>query len=53
MTGEMKEITAEPATGEEIANTVKVMGGEDWERLIGQLLKADVLAEGCISVAYS
>lgn len=53
MTGEMKEITAEPATEEEIANTVKVMGGEDWERLIGQLLKADVLAEGCISVAYS
>ena len=53
MSGEMKEITAEPATEEEIANTVKVMGGEDWERLIGQLLKADVLAEGCISVAYS
>jgi len=53
MTGEMKEITAEPATEEEIANTVKVMGGEDWERWINQLMEAQVLNQGCMTVAYS
>lgn len=53
MTGEMKEITATAATEEEIANTVKVMGGEDWERWINQLIKAEVLNEGCLTVAYS
>ena len=53
MTGEMKEITAEAANEEEIANTVKVMGGEDWERWINQMMKADVLADGCMTVAYS
>ena len=44
---------AEPATEEEMANTVKVMGGEDWQLWIDYLLKADVLAEGCCTVAYS
>ena len=28
---QVKEVTLEPATDEEIAGTVKVMGGEDWE----------------------
>ena len=53
MTGQMKEITAEAATEEEIANTVKVMGGEDWQRWITQLLDAQVLNTGCLTVAYS
>ncbi|MCR5437672.1 MAG: trans-2-enoyl-CoA reductase family protein [Treponema sp.] len=53
MTGEMKEITAAAASEEEIENTVKVMGGEDWERWINQLKNADVLNKGCITVAYS
>lgn len=53
MTGEMKEMTAEPATEEEIANTVKVMGGEDWERWIDRLGAAGVLGNGCITLAYS
>lgn len=53
MTGEMKTITATAATEEEIANTVKVMGGEDWERWINQLKAADVLNDGCMTVAYS
>ena len=43
----------EPATEEEIANTVTVMGGEDWERWINQLNEAGVLADGCKTVAYS
>ena len=52
-TGELKEISAEPATEEEAAATVKVMGGEDWERWIRRLHKAGVLADGCITAAYS
>lgn len=45
-------ITLEPATDEEIQSTVKVMGGEDWERWMEQLEAAGLLAEGCHSVAY-
>lgn len=52
-TGELKEIAAEPATEEEAANTVKVMGGEDWKIWVDQLTNAGVLADGCITVAYS
>ncbi len=53
MTGELKEISAEPATEDEIAATIKVMGGEDWERWIDRLSAAGVLAEGVVTVAYS
>lgn len=53
MTGEIKQITATAATDDEIENTVKVMGGEDWERWINQLMGANVLNNGCITVAYS
>jgi enoyl-[acyl-carrier protein] reductase/trans-2-enoyl-CoA reductase (NAD+) len=45
-------ITIEPASEEEIKSTVKVMGGEDWERWMEQLEEAGCLAEGCHSVAY-
>ena len=47
------EATLQPATDEEIAATVKVMGGEDWELWLEVLDSAGVLAEGCNSVAYS
>jgi len=47
------DITVEPASEEEIANTVKVMGGEDWELWIDALKEADLLAEGCDTVAYT
>jgi enoyl-[acyl-carrier protein] reductase/trans-2-enoyl-CoA reductase (NAD+) len=47
------EAEIEPATEEEIDNTVKVMGGEDWELWINALEEAGVLAPGCKSVAYS
>ena len=53
LTDSLKESSAEPATEDEIANTVKVMGGEDWELWINQLSEAGVLAEGCRTVAYS
>lgn len=47
------DITVEPASDEEIANTVKVMGGEDWELWIDALSNAGVLNEGCKTVAYT
>ncbi len=51
--GIVSEITIEPASAQEIADTVTVMGGEDWEMWIDALEKAGVLAEGALSVAYS
>jgi enoyl-[acyl-carrier protein] reductase / trans-2-enoyl-CoA reductase (NAD+) len=42
-----------PATDEEIADTVAVMGGEDWEMWIDALDAAGVLADGVTTVAYS
>ncbi|MDB4980160.1 MAG: trans-2-enoyl-CoA reductase [Myxococcales bacterium] len=42
-----------PATDADVEATVKVMGGEDWELWIDQLLAADLLAPGCRTVAYS
>lgn len=47
------ETSVEPATQEEIDATVKVMGGEDWELWMSALEDADVLAQGCKTVAYS
>lgn len=52
-TGVVSDITIEPATDEEIAHTVAVMGGEDWEMWIDALLAAGVLAPGAKTVAYS
>lgn len=46
-------IDLEPATEEEIQQTVKVMGGEDWEMWIDALDQAGVLAEGAITTAYT
>ncbi len=47
------EAAVEPANDEEIANTVKVMGGQDWELWIKALADAGVLANGCRTFAYS
>lgn len=49
----ISDVTVEPASDEEIASTVKVMGGEDWERWMTFLNKADVLADSCKTVAYT
>ncbi len=51
--GEVSEVTIGAATEEEIADTVKVMGGADWELWIDALADADCLAEGVKTVAYS
>jgi enoyl-[acyl-carrier protein] reductase/trans-2-enoyl-CoA reductase (NAD+) len=52
-TGEVDSVTIEPAEGDEIAHTVKVMGGEDWELWIDALKEAGVLTDGFQTVAYS
>jgi len=49
----ISQSTVEAATEEEIANTVTVMGGQDWELWIKALSKAGVLAEGAKTTAYS
>ncbi|MCE2694443.1 MAG: trans-2-enoyl-CoA reductase family protein [Verrucomicrobiota bacterium] len=52
-TGVVNEVTIEPANDDEIAQTIAVMGGEDWEMWIDALLAAGVVAEGTQTVAYS
>jgi enoyl-[acyl-carrier protein] reductase/trans-2-enoyl-CoA reductase (NAD+) len=47
------DITVEAANEEEIANTIKVMGGEDWEFWIDALKEADVLENGFKTTAYT
>lgn len=47
------DVTLEPATEAEIAATVKVMGGEDWELWLKALAEADLLADGVKTVAYT
>jgi len=53
MTGEVSEQTTEAATDQEVAHTVKVMGGEDWALWIDYLLEAGLLAEGFLTTAFS
>jgi enoyl-[acyl-carrier protein] reductase/trans-2-enoyl-CoA reductase (NAD+) len=49
----IQEYTLEAATDEEIADTVAVMGGEDWQMWIDSLDAAGVLAEGCKTTAFT
>ena len=51
--GTVHEITLEAANDQEIADTIAVMGGEDWELWIDRLRAAGVLAEKAVTVAYS
>ncbi len=52
-TNEIEEASILPAAEEEIAATVKVMGGEDWMLWIDALKEADVLAPNAVTLAYS
>jgi enoyl-[acyl-carrier protein] reductase / trans-2-enoyl-CoA reductase (NAD+) len=52
-TGNVSNVTIEPAAGDDIANTVVVMGGEDWMMWMQQLKEANLLADGAKTVAYS
>lgn len=49
----ISEVSIDPASDEEIAQTVKVMGGEDWEMWIDALKAADLLSNDFQTVAYT
>jgi enoyl-[acyl-carrier protein] reductase/trans-2-enoyl-CoA reductase (NAD+) len=51
--GIVSEVTIEPASPAEVADTIAVMGGEDWELWMNALRDANLLAPGAQSVAYS
>ena len=50
---EVKEVTIDPASEQEVADTRKVMGGEDWKAWTDLLLAESLLAPGCLNLAYS
>lgn len=52
-TGKVSEISIQPSGGDDIENTVIVMGGEDWAMWMDALKKENLLAEGATTVAYS
>lgn len=52
-TGAVDSVTIEPASGVEVADTMQVMGGEDFALWVSLLLNAGLLAEGAKAVAYS
>ncbi len=50
---EIQEFSLEAANEEEIANTVAVMGGEDWQMWMNALAEAGVLADGAKTTAFT
>jgi enoyl-[acyl-carrier protein] reductase/trans-2-enoyl-CoA reductase (NAD+) len=50
---EVGEVSLEPASEQEIRETVAVMGGEDWQWWIEMLLEEGLLAEHARTLAYS
>jgi enoyl-[acyl-carrier protein] reductase/trans-2-enoyl-CoA reductase (NAD+) len=47
------EMALEPANEDEIQQTIKVMGGEDWELWLDALSEADLLADDCKTTSYT
>ncbi len=45
--------TLPAATEQEIDDTIKVMGGDDWESWIDTLINSESIAQGCQTVAFS
>ncbi|WP_298223409.1 enoyl-ACP reductase FabV [Flavobacterium sp.] len=52
-TGNVSQVSIEPANQEDIDNTVVVMGGEDWSMWMEDMKNAGVLADGATTIAYS
>ncbi len=53
LSGTLSTVCLQPATPEEIAETIAVMGGEDWMLWMEALMEANLLAKGVQTVAYS
>ncbi|MCH7548539.1 MAG: enoyl-[acyl-carrier-protein] reductase FabV [Candidatus Krumholzibacteriota bacterium] len=51
--GLVTDVALEPASDDEIAGTISVMGGEDWQMWMEALEAEGLLAEGCRSIAYT
>jgi enoyl-[acyl-carrier protein] reductase/trans-2-enoyl-CoA reductase (NAD+) len=51
--GVVSEVTIQPADEAGIADTIAVMGGEDWEMWMQALLDAKLLAPGATAISYS
>jgi enoyl-[acyl-carrier protein] reductase/trans-2-enoyl-CoA reductase (NAD+) len=51
--GKVSNISIEPCSGDDIENTIAVMGGEDWSMWIEALKAENLLAPGATTVAYS
>ena len=52
-TGQISDVTIDPAAQADINQTVAVMGGDDWALWIEALSRAELLAPGALTVAYS
>ena len=50
---QIQEFSLEAASGQEIADTIAVMGGEDWAMWMDALAEAGVLAEGAKTTAFT
>jgi len=50
---EVREVCIPAATEEEIADTVAVMGGEDWRLWLEALHEEKLLGQGCKTLAYT
>jgi len=51
--GKVVDVTLQPATEDEIADTIAVMGGDDWRRWIRMLIEEKLLAPGARTLAYT
>ncbi len=51
--GEVCQAKIPAANEQEVFETVKTMGGDDWELWVNALDEAGAIAEGCVSLAYS
>lgn len=52
-TGNVTQVSIDPANEEDIENTVTVMGGEDWAMWMEALKSENLLADGATTIAYS
>ncbi len=51
--GNVSSVSIDPCAGDDIENTVAVMGGEDWAMWIAALKAENLLAPGIQTIAYS